>query len=319
MIKYCFARLIILILSILIFSVILFLLLRVLPGDIASLIGGTDATPEQIAKIRLDLGLNDNLVQQYINWLLSFITLNFGMSPLTGIDIATDIVTKFSFTLTITLSSLLFGLLIAIGLTILRTSDPKSKLVKAIDSFLQFSAYMPSVVLSMIFILLFSKLGLFPVFPTSSLSDWDNPGLTIFSLILPSLIVGLVIAIPIYRISITSIEQALESEYYRFSLSKGLSPVPAFIRHCLKNSSSAVLSITLLQLVSMLTGVVVVEKLFNIQGFGNMIIHDIMARDLPKVETEIMLLALFTLIVGFAIDILSRMLNPKLLIGVTNE
>jgi peptide/nickel transport system permease protein len=290
-----------------------------LPGDIASLIGGTDATPEQIAKIRLDLGLNDNLVQQYINWLLSFITLNFGMSPLTGIDIATDIVTKFSFTLTITLSSLLFGLLIAIGLTILRTSDPKSKLVKAIDSFLQFSAYMPSVVLSMIFILLFSKLGLFPVFPTSSLSDWDNPGLTIFSLILPSLIVGLVIAIPIYRISITSIEQALESEYYRFSLSKGLSPVPAFIRHCLKNSSSAVLSITLLQLVSMLTGVVVVEKLFNIQGFGNMIIHDIMARDLPKVETEIMLLALFTLIVGFAIDILSRMLNPKLLIGVTNE
>lgn len=311
MIRYALTRGALLIAGLLVASVLIFVALRVLPGDIAQTIGGTSATPEQIAAIREQLGLERPLLTQYLDWIGGLARGDLGVSLRSGSSVLGELTQKAAVTVPLGILSMIIALLIAVPFGVISALRRGHRDGTALSVTAQALAAVPVVWAGMMLVVVFAVwLGWLPAqgFPRQG---WSNPGLALRALILPALTIGVIEGAMLMRFVRSATLQAIGQDYVRTAAAKGLTKRAALVRHGLPNVALSVISVLGLQVAGIIVGSVLVEQLFSLPGIGRMLVADVGLRDLPKVQGELLVLTGFVLIIGFVIDLLARVIDPR--------
>ncbi len=311
MIRYALTRLALLLLGLFVASALIFVTLRVLPGDVAQLIAGMNATPEQLAAIRERLGLDQPLPVQYAAWLGGIVTGDLGTSQLTGTPVLDELVEKAEVTVPLGLMALTIALLIALPLGVLSAMRRGRLDGTALGVGAQTVAAVPVVWAGMMLVIVFAVwLGWLPAqgFPRDG---WADPARALRSLLLPAITIGVVEGAMLLRFVRSATLQAVGQDYVRTAAAKGLTRTQALLRHGLPNVGLSIVTVLGLQVAGIIVGAVVIEQLFGLPGIGRMLVSDVGNRDLPKVQGELLVLTGFVLLVGFVVDLVHRAVDPR--------
>ncbi len=296
-----------------IFSVTLisFFVFNLIPGDTARIILGFDADETAVSNLREELGLNSPLSVRYFDWFLDVLRGDLGDSigykqPVT--DIIADTVSP---TISITIFSLIISMLLSLPLGILAALKHNKKSDILITSVSQIGVVIPSFWLGIILLLIFSQnLKLFPYGSytdiTENFSDWLK------SIFLPSLSLGLISSAVLTRVIRSSVLENMKEDFIRTAKSKGLKESRIIYKHVLKNSLTPILTVTGLQIASILAGTIIIENVFSIPGMGRLLLYSVQRRDLPVVQGVVLWIAMITVIVNIAVDILQIAIDPRL-------
>lgn len=311
MIRYALTRLALLALGLLVASVLIFVTLRVLPGDVAQLIAGVNSTPEQIAAIRERLGLNQPLPAQYFDWIGGVFRGDLGTSQITGSSVAAELAEKAQVTVPLGILALTIAVLFSVPLGVLSAMRRGRADGTALSVGAQTLAAVPVVWAGMMLVVVFAVwLGWLPAqgFPRTG---WSTPWLALKALILPALTIGIVEGAMLMRFVRSATLQAVGQDFVRTAAAKGLTRNTALIRHGLPVVGLSVITVLGLQVAGIIVGAVVIEQLFNLPGIGRMLVADVSGRDLLKVQGELLVLTGFVLIVGFIVDLFHRVIDPR--------
>ncbi len=293
-------------------SLIIFAALRLLPGDVAQVIGGTTASPEYVAAIRERLGLDRPLPLQYVDWLGGVLSGQLGNSVVSGTPIAAEIVQKSQVTVPLTLYSLIIALVVALPLGVFAAYRRHGLGSRALSVLGVVAAAVPAVWAGLIGIIVFSTwLGWLPAqgFPRAG---WDHPAAALRALTLPALTIGLVEGAILFRFVKSATLSALGAEHVRTAMSHGRTRLGALVRHGLPGVGLSVVSMLGLQVAALLVGAVVIEQLFSLPGLGRMLVDDVGNRDLIKVQSTLFVLTAVILLLGALVDVVHRLIDPRL-------
>ncbi|UYZ12647.1 ABC transporter permease [Brevibacillus sp. WF146] len=292
-------------------SVLVFTILHLVPGDPASIMLGTNATPEAIAALRTRMGLDEPLITQYLSWLGGLVKGDFGVSVHTGEEILPQILKRFSITLQLTLFAVLIGWTIAIPLGILSAIRVHSKtdIVVRIATLLGISV--PNFAVGTLLLLVLSLyFGWFP--PIDVVSFWEDPGEALQVFLLPAVTMGIVIAAGVLRMTRSAFLETMEKDFIRTAWAKGNSMWTVVFGHALRNSSIPIVTIAGMQIGYLLGGSVIVEQLFSIPGLGQYVLEGIYQRDYPVVQGGVLFVALVFVLVNLLIDIIYTWIDPRI-------
>lgn len=242
MLQYLIRRTLILVCGLFLSSLIIFLVLRLLPGDLAQIMGGTEASQEKIAQLRQKLGLNVPLWTQYVDWISAVIRGDFGSSLVSGTPVSKEILQKASVTVPLALLSLAFALLIAFPLGVFAAYRNQGWTTSTISSFSTVAAATPVVWAGLIIVLIFSNwLGWFPSqgFPRVG---WEEPFAALRALFLPALTVGLIEGGVLFRFVRSATFSALNTDHVRTGMSFGYTRFQALIRNGLPSVGLSLVS-----------------------------------------------------------------------------
>lgn len=311
MTRYTLTRLALLILGLFLSSVLIFLTLRVLPGDTAQVIAGANSTPEQVDALRTQLGLDRPALLQYLDWIGGILRGDLGQSLVSRSSVAEAIAEKSAVTVPLGILAMLIALLIAVPLGVFSAMRRGRASGTMVSVTAQALAAVPVVWAGMMLVVLFAVwLGWLPAqgFPRSG---WDDPVGALRALILPALTIGVIEGAMLLRFVRSATLQALGQDYVRTAAAKGLTRNAALMRHGLPNVGLSIVTVLGLQVAGILVGSVVIEQLFSLPGIGRMLVADVDARDLPKVQSELLALTGFVLVIGFVIDLIHRLIDPR--------
>ncbi|MFT4210278.1 MAG: ABC transporter permease [Microbacterium sp.] len=311
MIRYALTRLALLALGLLVASALIFVALRLLPGDVAQLIAGGNATSAQVAAIQAALGLDRPWPLQYLDWLGGLVRGDLGTSLVTGTPVAGELAQKAAVTLPLGALALLFALAVSIPLGVISALRNRRGSGVALSVGSQAIAAVPVVWAGMMLVVVFAVwLGWLPAqgFPRAG---WADPGAALRALVLPAVTIGLVEGAMLLRFVRSATLQAIGQDYVRTAAAKGLTRTQALLRHGLPGVGLSIVSVLGLQVAGIIVGAVVIEQLFSLPGIGRMLVSDVGARDLPKVQGELFALTAFVLAVGFLVDLVHHALDPR--------
>lgn len=309
---YLIRRLAILVLSLFIAAVVLFVLLRLLPGDPANALLGVGATAAQIEAARQQVGSDQPLTAQFLAFIGNLARFDLGSSFVSKAGVLGEIVNRMSVTLPLTVFGFLFAVLIAVPLGIVAAVKSDRWYGAAISVVSQLGIAIPVFWLGILLVTVFAiNLQLFPSggFP---LKGWASFPEAAISLALPVLTVALVIAASLIRYVRAATLDVLGSDYLRTARALGASFPEALVGHGLRNGAVPVISILGIELASTFLGAVVVEKVFALPGLGSMLLLAIQQRDYPNVQGVLFVSTLLVLLIGFAADLLQRLVDPRL-------
>nr|WP_211160367.1 ABC transporter permease [Microbacterium sp. MF43] len=305
-------RLALLLLGLFVASVLIFLSLRVLPGDVAQLIAGVNSSPAQIDAIRERLGLDQPLPAQYLDWIGGVLRGDLGTSLLTGSTVTSELAEKAQVTVPLGVLSLTIAVVFSVPLGVLSAMRRRRPDGTALSVGAQTLAAVPVVWAGMMLVVVFAVwLGWLPAqgFPRAG---WQDPAAAIRALILPALTIGIVEGAMLMRFVRSATLQAVGQDHVRTGAAKGLTRNAALIRHGLPDVGLSVITVLGLQVAGIIVGAVVIEQLFTLPGIGRMLVSDVGARDLPMVQGELLVLTGFVLVVGFVVDLVHRVIDPRL-------
>lgn len=311
MLRYALTRGALLIAGLLVASALIFLALRVFPGDVAQLLAGDKATPAQVAAIRTALGLDQPLVLQYLGWIGGVLRGDLGTSQLNGASVAAELAQKAQVTVPLATLSLLVALVIAVPLGIGSAMLRGRAAGTALNTAAQAIAAIPVVWAGMMLVVVFAVwLGWLPAqgFPRGG---WADPGAALQSLILPALTIGAIEGALLLRFVRSATLQAASQDFVRTAAAKGLTRNRALIQHGLPAVGLSIITVLGIQVAGIIVGSVVVEQLFTLPGIGRMLVADVGTRDLVKVQGELLVLTGMVLIIGFVVDLVHRALDPR--------
>jgi peptide/nickel transport system permease protein len=310
-IRFLLTRLVLLVIGLVIATALIFFTLRVLPGDVAQVIAGTQSTPEQVAAIREELGLNVPVPVQYVEWVGGIVRGDLGTSLVTGTPVGEELAEKAAVTVPLALMSLVIALLVSVPFGVLAALRRNTAAGTAFAVTAQALAAVPVVWAGMILVIVFAVwLGwLSPQgFPRSG---WDDPGDAIRALLLPALTIGVVEGAVLLRFVRSATLEAIGQDYVRTAAATGLTRRRALLTHGLPNVALSVVSVLALQVAGLLVGAVIVEQLFTLPGVGRMLVTDVGNRDLTMVQGSVFLFTAIVLVIGAVIDVLARVLDPR--------
>ena len=311
MIRYALTRGALLLLGLVVASALIFVTLRVLPGDVAQVIAGLNATPEQIAAIRERLGLDAPLPVQYVTWVSGILRGDLGSSLLTGASVSSELVQKGQVTIPLGLMSMTIAILIAMPFGVISAMRRGHRDGTLLSVGAQTLAAVPVVWACMMLVVVFAVwLGWLPAqgFPRSG---WADPALAFRSLLLPAITIGVIEGAMLMRFVRSATLQATGQDFVRTAAAKGLTRTQALLRHGLPTVGLSIITVLGLQVAGIIVGSVVIEQLFSLPGIGRMLVADVGARDLPKVQGELLVLTGFVLVVGFLVDLIHRAIDPR--------
>lgn len=309
---YTIRRTLILIASLFIAAVVLFVLLRLLPGDPANALLGVGATEQQIAAARAQVGSDQPLYVQFAAFIGNLARLDLGTSFVSRASVLTEIGNRMAVTLPLTLFGFVLAVLLALPLGILAAVRSDKWYGTAISVVSQLGIAIPVFWVGILLVTLFAiNLRWLPSggFP---LRGWRNFGEAATGMILPSLTIGLVMGASLLRYVRAATLDVLGSDYLRTARALGASFPEALVRHGLRNGSVPVISILGIELASTFLGAVVIERVFSLPGLGSMLLLAIQQRDYPNVQGVLFVSTLLVLIIGFAADIAQRLIDPRL-------
>ena len=292
-------------------SILVFVVVNLLPGDVATVMLGTNATPENVAIVRHQLGLDRPLWLRYLEWAGGMAHGDFGTSVLSHTEVGPLILQKLSVSAPLAIMAALVALVIAVPLGVVagtRYRHASGALISALSLVgIAIPAFWAGLLLATVFAV---KLQLFPA---GGFIDWtDDPVAALRSLVLPALALGLVQAAVLTRFIRSAIIDVQREDFIRTARAKGLSRWQALRRHGFKNAAIPVVTVLGIQFTSLLVGAIVVENVFVLPGLGRLLFQSVGNRDLVVVQDVVMLVTGTVLVVNFAIDLSYRLLDPRI-------
>jgi peptide/nickel transport system permease protein len=293
------------------FSIVVFAALRLVPGDPALVILGRDATPEAVAEIRKDMGLDKPIFVQYGIWLGDVVRGDFGVSWRSKQSVESLILRSLPATLELTLGAMIVAMVIALPLGIISGMRPNSAFDVAATSFSLLGVALPGFWLGLMLLLLVSvKWNWLP--PSGHVSLLDDPIASIRHLILPSLTLGVGLAAPLARFIRSGMLDALGTDYIRTARAKGLPERLVVIRHALRNGMLSVVTIFGLEFGALLGGAVITESVFNWPGIGTLLLNAIKQRDYAMVQGTVLFISSIFIAVNLVVDLSYGLLDPRI-------
>lgn len=311
MLRYALTRGVLLIAGLLVSSALIFLTLRVFPGDVAQLIAGTQASPGQVEALREAMGLNRPIPVQYAEWIGGIFRGDLGTSQLSGASVGTELLEKSRVTIPLGLMALTIALLIAVPFGILSAMLRGRAIGTGMSLLAQTVAAVPVVWAGMMLVVVFAHtLGWLPAqgFPRTG---WSTPWLAFESLLLPALTIGVVEGAMLMRFVRSATLQAAGQDFVRTAAAKGLTRRQALVRHGIPAVGLSIITVLGLQVAGIIVGSVVIEQLFTLPGIGRMLVADVGTRDLVKVQSELLVLTGFVLVIGFVVDLVHHAIDPR--------
>ncbi|MDR0997689.1 MAG: ABC transporter permease [Treponema sp.] len=305
-------RLLITAVTLLLVSLLTFLAFSIIPGDPALLVLGTEATEEQIAALRVEMGLDRSLPEQYLSWLSNFITGNLGNSSrFRGESIVSMIRERLPVTFTLAILSLAFIILITGAVVLLSAKKEGGLPDRILNTFTALNISLPGFFLGVIFIWIFGIL--LRLFVPGAYVDYrENPLAFGAYLVFPALAVAIPNAAIMVKFLRAQVFLQLKSDYVRTAYSKGCGLGEVFRSHVLKNA--VIPAVTLLGMIvgEVFSGSIVIEQVFTIPGIGRLLIASITSRDYPMVQTLVVYIAFIVVIANTLADIAIRIIDPRI-------
>jgi peptide/nickel transport system permease protein len=295
-------------------SIAIFLMLRLIPGDPAIVILGSDARPEQIAAIREQLHLNDALPLQYLAWLGQVAQGDLGYSYRTHYPVADLIVGKLPATLELTVAAFVVALLIGLPLGTLAAVRPDSWIARATSWYAGLGVAIPSFWLG-ILLSLFVGLYLKWLPPSGYAPLWPDPVAGLRYLILPALTLGIGISAILTRYMRASLLDVLHREYVATARAKGLRERQVVVAHAVKNALIPVVTVIGLQLGAFMGGAVITESIFDWPGVGRAFWTAVSNRDYNVVQATVLFVVLAFVLINLLTDLVYAYLNPRIRYG----
>ncbi len=284
-------------------SVIVFLMIHLIPGDPAQLIAGPEATNEDIAAVRTDLGLDRPLVVQYATFVGHALTGDFGKSYRTGRPVFEEIDARYWNTLSLGCVAMLFGTCLGLLVGIVTAIHRGGWIDNLVLGVSLLGISVPPFFLGILLMLGFAVE--FNWLPLSGMGGWQN-------YVLPAATLGIPNAAVIARVTRTNLIEVLQQDYIRTAHAKGLPGRVVIMRHAMRNALISVITVVGLQMGYLLGGAVVTETVFAWPGIGRLLIQSISARDFPMVQASVLMLALTFVLINLASDLLYRLVDPRI-------
>jgi peptide/nickel transport system permease protein len=295
----------------LIVAVLVFLMLRLTPGDPAAIIAGDNANAEQIAAIRTQLGLDRPIVAQFFIWVGRVLQGDLGESFFFKKTVAELIASRLEPTLALSVMTIVIAVAIAVPLGVLAAYKQGTIVDRIVMGFSVLGFSVPVFVIGYSLIYLFAiKLNWFPVQGYQRIADGFGGFLQ--RLVLPSLTLAVIYVALIARMTRTSVLDVMGEDYIRTARAKGQSELKVLFRHALKNAAVPIVTVIGLGIALLIGGVVVTESVFTIPGIGRLTVDAVLARDYPTIQAVILLFSLVYVLINLGIDLAYRVFDPRI-------
>lgn len=297
--------------SLIVASLVIFAMIEVIPGDPASFMLGLNASPDTVAALRDDLGLNGSLSARYFNWISGLLVGDFGTSYTYRVPVSELVLERLQVSLPLALFALLLSTLIAIPVGLIAAARRGQMTDYTVMGVTQMGIAVPNFWFAMLLVLVFAVQLRW--FSAGGFPGWDaGVGPALKALTLPAIALALPQASILARVMRSSLLDVLHQDYMRTARAKGLSVAQATRRHALRNAMIPVLTIIGLQFSFLLAGAIIIENVFFLPGLGRLIFQAITQRDLVVVESVVMLLVFAVILVTFLVDVAYAVVDPRL-------
>ncbi|GAA1606922.1 MULTISPECIES: nickel ABC transporter permease [Kribbella] len=281
---------------------IIFVVLRLVPGDPAYIMLGPDADQAQVAALRAQLGLDHSLIQQYATYLANVVHLDFGQSFRLNADSMTLVLQRVPATIQLASAALLLSLLIGLPLGVIAALRAHSWVDRTISVFSLMGQSTPSFWLGIVLILVFAR-GL-KVLPSAGSGTWSH-------LVLPTITLALPFLAILVRLTRSGLLEVVHEGYVQTARAKGLGEGTVVLVHALRNALIPIVTVVGLQFGALLGGTVIVETVFAWPGVGRLLIDSIGRRDYGVVQASILLVATIFVVINLLVDLLYGFLDPR--------
>ncbi|MGV9375841.1 ABC transporter permease [Nonomuraea sp. NPDC003707] len=308
---YLIKRLAVLVASTVVAGVVVFAFMALLPGDPAEVALGVNATPDAVAALRKQFGIDRPPVVQFFDWFGGLLHGDFGTSYVTSSPIGPQISDRLGVTAVLVLGGMLVALVIAVPLGTFAAVHHRNPLGAAISALSQVGIAIPAFLAGILLVFVFAVQA--QALPSGGyVPIAENPAQWLLSLLLPWLSLGLVQGAVLTRYVRSAVLDVMREDYLRTARAKGRGSTGALWRHGLRNASIPVVTVLGLQLATLLIGAVVVERVFVIPGLGDLLLNGVAGRDLLLVQGVVMVLVAAVLLINFVVDVAYRVLDPRL-------
>ncbi len=300
-----------LVITLLVVSLVIFAVMDLLPGDPASIMLGTSASPETLAALRHELGLDQPLLFRYGQWLAGVFSGNLGQSYTYGVPVAGLIVERLAVTLPLALIAIVLSVLIALPLGVLAAAR-RGGIVDAVATvFSQVSIAVPAFWVALLLIILFSTtLGLMPA---GGFPGWGAGLLpALQALLMPAVALALPQAGVLTRVTRSAVLDTMHEDFARTAVAKGLSRSTVLWRHIVPNALVPIMTILGLQFTFLVAGAVLVENVFNLPGLGRLAFQALSQRDIVVMQDVVLFFAGLVIVMNFIVDLSYLVIDPRM-------
>lgn len=315
MTRFIFQRLLTLMVSLLCASMLIMLVLEVLPGNAAQVMLGTDASPEAVQALEVELGLDQGLGVRYGRWLEGLFTGELGDSYTYGSPVSALIAERMAVTLPLAVMAMALTLVVALAAGMFAASRHNKAGDIGVMTLTQLGMAVPNFWFAIVLVLIFAvKLHWFSAggFPGWTVEEGGGFWVALKALWLPACALAVVQAAILARMTRSAFLEQLGQDYVRTAKSKGLSGTQILLRHVLRNALIPILVLVGLQFANLLAGTIVVENVFSLPGIGRLIFQSIANRDMIVIRNSVMGLVLMVLCVNFVVDVVSAWVDPRI-------
>jgi len=306
-------RLLSLIPVMLVVSFVVFMLVELVPGDAATTVaGGANATPERIAEVRHDLGLDKPVLERYGNWLTDAVQLDFGRSYVSqaGPSVSDEIRDRLPVSIGLALAGLFVAMIVGIPLGILAGMRPGGPVDRVSVTSTSFGLAIPNFVLAFFLIEVFAlELGWFPALGYTKFSE--SPTGWLETITLPAISLGIIAAASVARQTRAAIVDVLQSNYVRTAFSVGTGTPKTVVKYAFKNAAIPTVTVLGLQLAGLIGGVVIIEHIFSIPGLGSYMLRALTLPDVPVIQAVTLTFVVIYVLLNLIVDISYGYLNPR--------
>jgi peptide/nickel transport system permease protein len=314
--RFLVRRLLLAIPTLLGIAIIVFLLMRSIPGDVVTNLVGLqgNVSAERLQELRRMFGLDLPIHLQFKEWILGVLRGDLGTSLRTSRPVMQDLVLRFPVTLELTTLSLVFAVVVALPAGVAAAVNRGGPVDLAVSVLALLGLSVPGFYLGILLILLFSlRLGWLP--PAGYIPFGENPLDNLRHMVLPALSLGLILAAATVRISRSTMLEVLGRDYIRTARAKGLTEGRVRYRHALRNALIPVITVVGLQFGTLLGGAVIIEQVFSLPGIGRFALEGINLRDYPVVQGAVLLIAGAFVLVNLVVDVLYSLIDPRIRYG----
>ena len=311
MLNFLVRRLLSIVPVLLVVAVLVFLMLRLTPGDPAAVLAGDAASTEQIAQIRATLGLDRSVPEQFAIWFGHMLTGDLGQSYYYKMPVTTLIAQRLEPTLSLALITIVIAVVVSVPLGVMAAWRFGGALDRTLMGFSVLGFSIPVFVLAYLLIWLFSlKLGWLPVQGYVRLSDGFGPWL--YQLVLPAVTLSVIYIALIARVTRASVLDTLGEDYIRTARAKGLPEAKVLMRHALANAAVPIITVIGIGIALLIGGVVVTESVYAIPGLGRLTVDAVLARDFPTIQGVILFFSFVYVMINLLVDLSYVFFDPRI-------
>ena len=313
--QYTFKRIGLFVPTILLMTILVFFVMRVVPGDPAIALlegdGGGSYTQQDLENLRAELGTDRNIAAQYVSWLGGIIKGDFGDSYWFKASVMTELGNRMPRTLELAVLAITLSVFFSVPLGIVSAIKPDSWLDLGARTFTIIGIAIPNFLMAILMILLL--LAVFNWLPPLGYVElWENPLKNLQQMIFPAIALAIYDMAFIGRVTRSSMMEVLREDYMRTARAKGLAERVVLVRHGLKNAFLPILTISGWQFARLFEGAVIIETIFLIPGVGRILIEAIFHRDFPMIQAVIVVIGTGVLLINLVVDLLYGWLDPRI-------